>query len=185
MLRGIVEDAPHGTAPTVAMAKRWHRQLYAGITLPVTYYAGQVRDSDDRYPLLVDYEILVGNRPGVPARQVPGALKQFEHQFSDAVAALDARLSLDDELDPAGAEFYVTLVAVAHGEWIRIHPFANGNGRTARLWTHWLAARYDLPPLLRVKPRPDDRRYGNASDASMDGDHRLMRAWLLDRLLQS
>jgi hypothetical protein len=26
------------------------------------------------------------------------------------------------------------LAAILHGEWVRIHPFANGNGRTARLW---------------------------------------------------
>ena len=81
-------------------------------------------------------------------------------------------------------QLYVALAAAVHGEWIRIHPFANGNGRTARLWTHWLAARYDLPPLVRVKPRPNDRLYRDAAAASMTGDHRPMRAWLLSQLPQ-
>jgi Fic/DOC family protein len=39
------------------------------------------------------------------------------------------------------------LAANLHGEWVRIHPFANGNGRIARLWVIWVAARYGLPPF--------------------------------------
>ena len=33
-------------------------------------------------------------------------------------------------------------------EWIRIHPFANGNGRIARLWVNSIAMRYDLRPRV-------------------------------------
>lgn len=34
------------------------------------------------------------------------------------------------------------LAAVVHGEWVRIHPYANGNGRIAGTWANWVATRY-------------------------------------------
>jgi hypothetical protein len=59
---------------------------------------------------------------------------------------------------------------VLHGEWVRIHPFANGNGRTARLWANWAGLRYSLPPFVTIKPRPGNP-YGMAAMASMNGSH--------------
>ncbi len=34
------------------------------------------------------------------------------------------------------------------------------------------------------KPRPDDRMYGIAAQASMTGNHTPMRAWLLDKFFE-
>ena len=79
----------------------------------------------------------------------------------------------------------ITLCAMAHGEWVRIHPFANGNGRTARLWANWCAMRYGLTPFVRLRPRPEGALYGRAAMDSMKGDHRaaisLFTDWLLAR----
>ena len=65
----------------------------------------------------------------------------------------------------------LTLCAWVHSEWVRIHPFANGNGRTARLWVNSIAMRYGLPPFLRIRPRPDSG-YGRAASSAMQGDWR-------------
>jgi hypothetical protein len=59
------------------------------------------------------------------------------------------------------------LAANLHGEWVRIHPFANGNGRIARLWVMGVAARYSLPPFIRLEPRPAGPPYEGAAMASM------------------
>jgi hypothetical protein len=48
------------------------------------------------------------------------------------------------------------LAANLHGEWVRIHPFANGNGRIARLWVMWVAARYSLPRSYASSRDPQD-----------------------------
>ncbi|MFP5232432.1 MAG: Fic family protein [Acidobacteriota bacterium] len=56
-----------------------------------------------------------------------------------------------------------------HAEWIRIHPFANGNGRTARLWANLVAMRYGLPPSIRLRPRPN-LGYREAPARAMHGD---------------
>lgn len=180
VLRQIVAEAAYRRPPSIAMAQQWHRNLYREIELPVDYYAGEIRDSDPNFPELFGYEVGVGKHLGVLSADVPAALASFETALAEAVRVVDNHL-LDREVTTLGAELYITLVAVTHGEWIRIHPFANGNGRTARLWTHWLAARYDLPPLFRVKPRPDDRMYSIAANASMTGNQTPMRAWLLDK----
>jgi fido (protein-threonine AMPylation protein) len=179
VLQSIVNEAPERRLPTVAMAQQWHRGIYRDIEIPVAYYAGEIRDSDPNFPELIGYEVRIGERLGVLSSDVPAALISFESALTDAVQAVDSEI-FDHEITGEAAELYITLVAVAHGEWIRIHPFANGNGRTARVWTHWLAARYDLPPLFRVKPRPDNRAYALAAQASMAGDHAPMRAWLLN-----
>jgi Fic family protein len=59
--------------------------------------------------------------------------------------------------------------AWAYAEWIRIHPFANGNGRTARLWVNSIAMRYQLPPFLQLRPRPA-AGYGAAGAEAMRGN---------------
>ena len=70
-------------------------------------------------------------------------------------------------------------------EWVRIHPFANGNGRTARLWANYVLMRYGLPPVVRLRPRPDGG-YGAAGAAAMAGDWEptaaVFRKLLLDEL---
>ncbi|WP_366522456.1 Fic family protein [Flagellatimonas centrodinii] len=59
--------------------------------------------------------------------------------------------------------------AWAHAEWVRIHPFANGNGRSARLWANGIAMRYNLPPFVRLRPRPD-AGYAAAGAQAMRGN---------------
>jgi hypothetical protein len=79
VLTGIAGDAEKREPPTVAMAQRWHRELYDGIARPFEYYAGEVRDSDQKFPDLIGYEVQVGGVLGVPCAQVPRALQRFEH----------------------------------------------------------------------------------------------------------
>jgi len=175
LLTEIVAAAPQLERPTVAMAQAWHRRIFEGVELPVAYYAGEVRDDDPRFPELIGYEVEVGRLRGVAARAVPGELEHFEEAIQRAVDRLDAALGAgrptadNDELRSV-----LTLCALTHGEWVRIHPFANGNGRIARLWANWCALRYGLPPFVRLRPRPAGDAYGHAAAESMRGEHRPM-----------
>ncbi len=142
VLQKIAEDAGVRKSPTVVMAQEWHRQIYRGASLPVPYYAGEIRDSDPAYPELMGYEVGVGSARGVPSRRVPEELSTFEHSMGSAVDKLDALLPVGARPTEESQLYSIlTLVALSHGEWIRIHPFANGNGRTARLWANWCALR--------------------------------------------
>lgn len=189
LLAEIARAAPQRRRPTVAMAQEWHRRVYEGVTLPVKYYAGEIRDSDPDYPELIDYEVLVGSYPGVAAKHVPAALEPFQRDLQRQVADLDQQVPVAESGKPwpgdrLALDAFLDLCSFTHGEWVRIHPFANGNGRIARLWVNWCALRYGLPPFLRLKPRPEAEEYGNAAGLSMRGDHEPMKAFLLDLLLE-
>ncbi len=179
----IYADAPRREQPSVAAAQDWHRALYTGVPLPVPYYAGEVRDSDPRFPELIDYEVQVGRLRGVPAAQVPAELEILQTRARRAIAGPDGALPVGCRPTTALELRAVLLLAAnLHGEWVRIHPFANGSGRIARLWVIWVAARYGLPPFIRLKPRPAGLPYAAAALASMSGQHTPM-ATLLGQML--
>ena len=183
LLKHIAATALARHAPTVAMAQDWHRQTYTGIALAVSYYAGEIRDSDPDLPELEGYEVEVGGLAGTPSATVPRELTRFEEITRRATGVLDMTI-------PAGGApaddnrllSVLTLCASLHGEWVRIHPFANGNGRTARMWANWAALRYGLPPFVRIKPRPAGIAYALAAYASMQRDHQVMTGVLLEML---
>ena len=64
-----------------------------------------------------------------------------------------------------------------------MHPFANGNGRTARLLANAIALRYGLPPFVRLRPRPG-LGYPAAAEASMRGDYQPL-ATVFGRMLDA
>lgn len=185
VLLGIASKAAARLPPTIAEAQQWHRDLYVGLPRPFDYYAGEVRDSDPDFPELIGYEVQVGNLPAVASVHVPSALAHFEVAAQGAVATLDAEVPVAQDpaaMAPRELHGVLTLCAFLHGEWVRIHPFANGNERTARLWANWAALRYGLPPFVTVKPRPGNP-YGAAALASMSGAHGVTLA-VFDQMLR-
>lgn len=176
---GIYADAPRREPPSLATAQDWHRAIYSGVPLPVSYYAGEIRDSDRRFPELIDYEVQIGRQRGVPAAQVPAELAILHSRARSAIVGPDGAMPVGrPPATPLELRSVLLLAAHLHGEWVRIHPFANGNGRIARLWGIWVAARYGLPPFIRLKPRPAGLSYAAAALASMSGQHTLMTAVL-------
>lgn len=155
----------------MALAQDWHRAFYAGVPLPVPYYAGEVRDSDARFPELIGYEVIIGAASGVPSGLVPAELTRFEASLQRAVASLDAAIPLNASLGSRELTAVLRLMAITHGEWVQIHPFANGNGRIARVWANWIALRYGLDAFVVLKPRPANLLFAGSAAASMRGDH--------------
>ncbi|HKH46065.1 MAG TPA: Fic family protein [Thermoanaerobaculia bacterium] len=185
ILRQVARQALRRQQPTVSMVQEWHRRIYKGVSLPVSYYAGEIRDSDSRFPELYGYEVRVGSQRGVESRLVPQQLAEFESAMIKAIAVLDpVSPAGGSPADAARLRSVLTLCSYAHGEWVRIHPFANGNGRTARLWANWCALRYGVPPFVRLRPRPEGNLYATASALSMRGDHQAMVGVFADMLDQ-
>lgn len=183
LLRRIVEAAPGRDSPSVAMARDWHRQIFRDVRVPVAAYVGGVRGGEADTPELVDYEVVVGQLRGVASREVAAELARFETSMRKAVAKLDTILPAGEKpVEQPTLQSVLTLCAHAHGEWARIHPFANGNGRVARLWANWCAVRYGLPPFVRLQPRPEGSAYAMAAADSMRGRHRAMLAVFADML---
>jgi hypothetical protein len=137
----------------------------AGLEVPRPHYVGRFRGE----PGLKRLQVHVGARVAVSANKVGRELAAFERRLQRVVAALDARYPSAQQLDPDGLAAVIDLSAWAHAEWVRIHPFANGNGRTARIWANYVFMRYGVPPVVRLRPRPHGH-YGAASARAMEGD---------------
>jgi len=161
--------------PTREELCRWHERLYAGCEVPVSGYIGHFR-GDSVVKELIDYEVGLGARlqdgnlekMGVWARQVgeemDGVLAGLHAVFTE----LDARLPVGKPATTRDEVLaLISLTALAHGEFLRVHPFANGNGRIARLLVAFICLRYGLPMFLHIKPRPESEDYIRASRDSM------------------
>jgi hypothetical protein len=164
--------------PTVDMPLNWHSMMFDGVDIPHEAYRGAFRGS--AHPALVDYEVTIDAISATRAINVQKEIDELMTELRRKIAALDGT---DGAYDTAvlAADFVRTTLDSAswlHGEWIRIHPFVNGNGRIARLWILWICARYGLPQIMPIRPRPD-WAYGPASMASMAGDHTFFLQYLL------
>jgi len=165
VLSEIVGAAKRREYPTLAAARRWHSLAMKDLTVPDPRFVGAFRGE----PGLEKVQVRVGAQYGVDAAEVAGALEHFERKLHALVAELDSMLPAGQEVDADQLAAIVDLCAWVHAGWVRIHPFVNGNGPTARLWANCLAMRYGLPPFIRLRPRPNSW-YEAAGVKAMQGD---------------
>jgi len=176
LIRSIAQKAHDwSVVPGAGEVLDWHSQLYQGCRVPVAGYVGHFR-GDPTVAELVGYEVGVGRlQPDGLPQKVGVYSTDLAVQIPTLIAQIQAGIRhLDSVLEPGrrpatseAAEAVVLLAARVHGEWIRLHPFANGNGRTARVWANFIALRYSFPAFVSVKPRPAAATYGRAGHASM------------------
>lgn len=153
----------------------FHRTLFTGLTPHgARYYAGNFRRVDSALPCLAQ-DVQVAGIPGVPFTRVGARM----HEWSDSCAQrhedlVNGTSAQDAELLQRISEHLAHFV----GEFIRIHPFINGNGRTSRaLWNHELDV-LGFSPNVRVHPRPEGA-YPNIMAAAMLGDDRPLLKHIL------
>lgn len=167
VLQDIRDTARQRQPLTLKVIRGWHTDTMRGLASPDKKRIGQFRGE----PGLEKLEVSIGSHPGTRADQVATELEDFSLRLSRIVSRLDDVISSEAELTADQLEAVLSACAWAHSEWVRIHPFANGNGRTARLLANAIALRYGLPPFVRLRPRPNCG-YGSAAAVSMRGDHR-------------
>lgn len=163
VLNSVRDQAVRREQPQVAWARSWQQQIMHNLQTPTGMPIGRFRGE----PGLENYNVSIGRYPGVEADQVKASLDEFEQRLQTAVEFLDTRISeypnTTDELAAV-----IDVCAWAHSEWIRIHPLANGNGRSARLWANFIAMRYGLPPFVKLRSRPN-HGYAQAGEQAMQG----------------
>jgi hypothetical protein len=173
----LPQEAAKREVPTREIARRWQKLFMQGLKADDPKYVGAFRGE----PGLEDIGARIGNYRGTRAIHVARDLENFERELQKKVADLDKALSPGKELTAVELGEVIDLCAWAHAEWVRIHPFANGNGRTARLWADYLAMRYGLPAFVRLRPRPDGG-YVEAGIFAMEGDWEPTAQVFLDML---
>lgn len=178
VLKDVARWADQRDRLTAAAIKRWHRHVMAGLAVPEPTFVGHFRGE----PGLEGQPVYIGSRRGTRAERVAGEVDAFVKRLQAIADRLDALAPSGDALNRDGLEAVIELAAWTHSEWVRIHPFSNGNGRTARILTNAVLMRYGLPPVLRLRPRPSSP-YGQAAAEGMEGHAKPMEA-LLRRLLR-
>lgn len=166
VLRGIRDSARRRDVPSVEDARGWQRDTMAGLDVPHKDYVGGFRGEGGK---LKHCEVKIGSAHGVPPARVADALKSFETRLRRVIKDLDKSCKPGEEFDADGLAGVLELAAWAHAEWVRIHPFANGSGRTARLWANSILMRYGLPPVVTLRPRPEGG-YEKAAARAMHGE---------------
>jgi len=184
LLRTLRDQAIDRAPIAIDDAKGWHAKIMEGLVAPNADYIGQFRGESG----LELIGVKIGNNDGTPPARVADQLEAFETRLQDAIDFLDRRIPAKTTPDADTLDAVIDVCGWAHAEWVRIHPFANGNGRTARLWANAIAMRYGLPPFVRLRPRPESDAYAAAGAQAMTGTWRptsdLFRE-MLDRALPS
>jgi Fic family protein len=75
------------------------------------------------------------------------------------------------------------LAADMHYKFVRIHPFDDGNGRTARLIMNYILLKHDLPPAI-IKSK-DKQNYIRALNLADVGDIDAFRIYIAEQLIWS
>jgi Fic family protein len=77
----------------------------------------------------------------------------------------------------------VTLAAMLHYKFVRIHPFDDGNGRISRLLMNYVFFKHGLPPVI-IKSA-DKRNYLFALNQADSGDYGAFIEYIVEQLLKS
>ena len=168
--------------------KAWHRTAMQGLRIDDAARLGiDPHDMVGEFrgpPRLPGIEVRIGSHRGVPSTEVEAACRKFTATLRALTRALDRRFPVDSpDLDTDGLRAIAEAAAWAHAEWVRIHPFVNGNGRTARLLGNVILVRFGLPPVFRLRPRPEGS-YPVAASQAMTNGHRALADYVVAQLLQ-
>lgn len=103
-------------------------------------------------------------------RRVPVYIRGALYVPPNWIKVPDLMRTFSEQLQHNTSNHSVRAAATAHIELVRIHPFIDGNGRTARLLTNLLLLRAGYPPALYTTEHRQE--YMQALDtATFHGDH--------------
>ena len=179
----VVRAALDGERPTSAIVQHWHVRALQGVRLAEPWVAGRYRGEGPRKSQLRSCHVHVGGRLGAPPLKVRERVRETFAELDRRLDDLDARVDAGEGLVTL-YRHVLRLCAWTHGEWVRIHPFADHNGSTARLLTLMIGLRYGIPLNLPGKPRPARSplglalSYDLAAENQMLGDDTVMVSYL-------
>jgi len=126
-----------------------HLHLFNGLTPDeCDYFAGHYRGED--FLCLKPYNVHIASDPrvGVDASVVFNDIKNLKEAVDSGMAAIGAAYKLPNAQLPQWQKilYLVTFSTRILVEFLRIHPYANGNGHMARFIIFLLLAQYGIWP---------------------------------------
>ncbi len=131
--------------------------LHLAIFEGVRSHAGRMRSSGFGSEFL-----LFGRCRSFRRDEVGDAIGKLLRQLRTLIAEIEAQSDADFSVRDA-----LRVALWAHSEVVRIHPFEDGNGRTARLFLSVLLVRLGLRPIAIEAPK---KEYTDALDLAFDGN---------------
>ncbi len=147
---------------TAADTRVIHKTMFVGLTPPhFYYYAGNYRGTPGLRCLdIYEVGVLADPMVGTVAEDVAKEMAALASDIRERIAKADevnANTSLEE-----GERILeiVTLACEVFVRFLTIHPFANGNGHTARFLIWSFLGRYGLwPTSWTIEPRPEHPHY--------------------------
>lgn len=187
--RDVVREALGGVRPSIGGVRTWHQRSLEGVRLAEPWVAGHFRGEGPPHSRLRDYPNKVGDVEGAPARTVVRLVTEAFENLDRILDELDGRRR-EGEAPSTLYSDVLDCCAWVHGQWVRIHPFADHNGSTARLLAVSVALRFGIPLVLPGKPRSAipavgiGLDYGVAAANQMLGDDQLMKVFMHQVVIQ-
>jgi fido (protein-threonine AMPylation protein) len=157
-----------------------HGHLFNGLTPKgQPFFAGKYRG---QYPEpLLSCQCFINGEQKTPPRFVVSSMVGLRSNTTKKIQELDAKRASTDETD-----FLIELVdftAAFFCDFVRIHPFANGNGHAGRLALTAILGRYDRwLKKWTVHPRPKEP-YLEAQKKYFVGEKAPLQKLILEDLL--
>lgn len=146
-----------------------HHHLFSQLTPPThEYFAGHYRGEPFRCLQYYCVGIPSDPRVGVSPPSVSYWVEQLRSTIAAGMQALDAdwTLSKRDRL-----KYLIVFSCRVFELFLRIHPYANGNGHIGRFMIWCILGRYGhWPHHWRVEPKPADPPYSDYIRRYRDGD---------------
>jgi fido (protein-threonine AMPylation protein) len=172
---------------TLDLVKSWHVEIHRDCRhIPSPAYVGNFRGSD--HPHLANYGVGFGRFLGTEPNEVEEALRDFTSSLNDWLGRLDASMTDPAAATPSRLNTVLGCTARHYALWLRIHPFADGNGRTSRVLVNWILARYWQPLLFPGRPPVDREGLIAASTPAVDpitDDCRALTRYMRRRLVDA
>lgn len=157
----VVEAALDGQRPTLAMVRQWHTRSLDGVPLSEPWVAGHFRGEGPPHSQLRSCQNHVAGHLGEAPNRVRQRVAETFAELARRCDDIETRMDASEGMATLYPDL-LRLCAWVHGEWVRIHPFADHNGSTARLLSLMIGLRFGLPLNLPGKPRPKRSPFGIA-----------------------
>lgn len=159
-----------------------HKFLFRELTPPrCEYLAGNYRG--DNYKHLKDMEIGVGNDRGIPPDLVKQAMNKFGLNLKKGLCELDKLHQNPNKLEPEKSKRTVVFACEIFILFLRIHPYANGNGHIARYILIAILKTYGYEIThFPLDPRPNEPQYSQYIKEYIAGNKTPLVKWIFEKI---
>lgn len=163
----------NGPIHTLLNSFRSDPRVYEVLGLYRAHSIAEEWDREQRPPRVSEIrelqKVIVGGVSGAGAyKKYANAIGGAKHRPADPIDVDRVMLELADWWE-IGTSDPILTATVVHAWVAHIHPFDDGNGRTARVLANLELSRSNYPPLI-VRPESDRGEYYDALAASDEGD---------------